>query len=71
MDQLEKDLSSKNIDKVFFVSMLGGDLPGRVLHRLPTGSEMMVIGSLTNKDLVLPASTFYLENKQIRGFFLD
>jgi len=32
---------------------------------------MIVIGSLTQKDLILPAHSFYLENKRIRGFFLE
>jgi len=38
---------------------------------LPLKSEMLILGSLSQKDLVLPASCFYFESKHIRGFFLE
>jgi hypothetical protein len=32
---------------------------------------MVLIGNLSEKDLVLPCSNFFYESKKIRGFFLD
>lgn len=51
--------------------MHGGDLPGRILQCLPQCSQMLVLGSLSQKNLVLPANCFYFQSKNIRGFFLE
>lgn len=32
---------------------------------------MLILGSLTKQDLVIPASVFYFQSKCIRGFFLE
>lgn len=61
----------KDFASCVYVSMLGGDIPGRVFGLLPTNTLMVVIGSLTTQDLVIPAHSFYFESKKIRGFFLE
>lgn len=54
-----------------YVSCIGGNLPGQIFDKMPQKSLMIVVGSLSEKDLILPASEFYLESKSIRGFFLE
>ena len=51
--------------------MQGGELPGRILDKLPAKAEMILIGNLSEKDLVIPCSNFYFGSKKIRGFFFD
>jgi hypothetical protein len=50
--------------------MQGGDMPGRILDRLPIKSDMIIIGNLAEQDLKLSCSNFYFDSKRIRGFFL-
>jgi hypothetical protein len=58
LDRVSNDIKDKK-DKIFYISSLGGDMPGKILMRLPECSQMLVLGSLTKKDLVLPAAAFY------------
>ena len=58
LDRVSNDIKD-NKDKIFYISSLGGDMPGKILMRLPECSQMLVLGSLTKKDLVLPAAAFY------------
>ena len=58
LDKISSDVKDKK-DKVFYISTLGGDMPGKILMRLPECSQMLVLGSLTKKDLILSPSAFY------------
>ena len=58
LDKLSSDIKDKKL-KSLYISSLGGDMPGKILMRLSECSEMFVLGSLTKKDLVLPAAAFY------------
>ncbi|CDW72789.1 zinc-binding dehydrogenase family protein [Stylonychia lemnae] len=77
MDQSKKEFfdllcgAAEKFEKIVYISMQGGDLPGKILDRLPAKSEMILIGNLAEKDLVVPCSNFYYDSKKIRGFFFD
>lgn len=58
-------------DRCCYISMQGGDFPGKILNQLPAKSEMILIGNLAEKDLVISAQNFYFDQKRIRGFFLE
>ena len=61
----------KDFNRCYYISMLGGEIPGKILQYLPVKSEMVILGNLSRKDLVLPASSFFFQSKKIRGFFLE
>eukprot|EP00347_Sterkiella_histriomuscorum_P006880 403351084 len=77
LDQNQGDFLDKLYDftkdrqKVVYISMSGGDLPGRILDKLPAKAEMIILGNLAEKELTIPCSSFFLDSKKIRGFFLE
>jgi len=60
----------KELQPNTYVSCVGGSLPGQVFDLMPPKSMMIILGSMTGKDIVLPSSDFYYQSKSIRGFFL-
>lgn len=61
----------KDRQKVIYISMQGGDFPGKILNRLPAKTEMILMGNLAEEDLKIPAQNFYFQSKRVRGFFLE
>lgn len=55
----------------FLIDPVGSELSGYIFTRMPPNSELVVLGNLSNAELRLPTSEFFMHNKLIRGFNLE
>jgi len=50
---------------------VGGELTGRVLQAMPSGSRITVFGGLSEQPCLIPVDQFIMRNKVVDGFWLS
>ncbi len=70
-DNRLRDIVHNAKPTVVYISCVGGDLASRIFKATPPKSHFILVGNLSEKDLVLPAQALFLEGKMIRGFSLE
>jgi len=61
----------KRVHATVAFDAVAGNLTGRVLHAMPTGSECLVYGGLSMEGCLLDPRSLIFERKRLRGFWLS
>ena len=56
------------LKSTILIDCVGGEIFGRIFSLMPECSEMILMGNLSNEDLKLSTTEFFLNNKRIIGF---
>ena len=75
-DRFENLICSSKGDKEgfnpsFLIDAVGSELSGCLFEKMRPGSEMILLGNLSNACLKLSTTEFFMHNKRLRGFNLQ
>lgn len=69
LDELQNNIIPKyNITAM--KDCVGGEISGKILAKMPEKSVLCLLGNLSNEDLKICTSEFFLHQKQIESFNL-